>query len=469
MDTDQPVGYHSEWNLVCPGGCDYQRMAQERGKLCWNRIVKISELQIELDFDHPLLKPVPSFLDMLLRAHQVRFHREKPFILLVAEKETLDKVPENINVVKFLNRMVGVSAALTCPEDLENKGEQVTYKGKAATVIFLDMNNDVLLKIGEKHDIQPLLTGIRRGIVVNPRGIDPLGAKGIFEVVTGDISHRLSPSTVSYTPWTRLFYPRKTTGPKGELIPDLVEWVRDHWREIVLKPVYGYSGRGIFVGSQRESKDEDIQRALEVEPYIVQSFVPKGLWAETYPWLNPQDESVIIKQWQTDFRCLINDMGLIGFAARFGGIPTNVGTGGGNHSVAILKTEMPVREAVDRINEAILGMAYSTVMEIQEETDQKGLELGHTYLQGPTPTTLRPRIITENHLTFLQEYSKNLWKDLLILEKMWIAGELDHVVEMGEHEAEIARMQPWGGSQALIASDCLFSFGAHMDEGADHV
>jgi hypothetical protein len=37
MNPDQLVGYHSEWNLVCPGGCDYQRMAQERGKLCWNR------------------------------------------------------------------------------------------------------------------------------------------------------------------------------------------------------------------------------------------------------------------------------------------------------------------------------------------------------------------------------------------------------------------------------------------------
>ena len=116
MNPDQLVGYHSEWNLICPGGCDYQRMAQERGKLCWNRIKKGSAIDIELDFDHPLLKPVPSFLDMLLRAHRLRFHQEKPFVLLVAEKDTLDKVPENINVVKFLNRMEGVKAALTCPE-----------------------------------------------------------------------------------------------------------------------------------------------------------------------------------------------------------------------------------------------------------------------------------------------------------------------------------------------------------------
>ena len=96
--------------------------------------------------------------------------------------------------------------------------------------------------------------------------------------------------------------------------------------------------------------------------------------------------------------------------------------------------------------------------------DKKGLELGHTYLQGPTPTTLRPRIITRNHMASLQAYSANLWKDSIKLERMWKEGELDHVVQMGEGEKEIARMQPWGGSPALIASDGLFSFGAHLDD-----
>lgn len=142
MNPDQLIGYHSEWNLVCPGGYDDQRMAQERGQLCWDRVKNISGIDIELDFDHPLLKPVPSFVDMLLRAHRLRFYRENPFILMVAEKDTLDKVPENINVVKDLNRMEGVTAALTSPEDLEKQGNRVSYLGRPATVIFLDMNNE---------------------------------------------------------------------------------------------------------------------------------------------------------------------------------------------------------------------------------------------------------------------------------------------------------------------------------------
>jgi hypothetical protein len=70
-------GYHAEWNLGCPGGWEYQRMAQERGKLCWNRINKIAGMGIELDFEHPVLNPVPLFMDMLLRAHRLRFQAEK--------------------------------------------------------------------------------------------------------------------------------------------------------------------------------------------------------------------------------------------------------------------------------------------------------------------------------------------------------------------------------------------------------
>jgi hypothetical protein len=330
------------------------------------------------------------------------------------------------------------------------------------TVIFLDINNDVLIKIATKHHIEPLLKAVRKGIVVNPRGMEPMGAKGVFEAVTGELKSLLSSSTIKHTPWTRLFYPRATTGPNGELITDLVEWVRDHWGKIILKPVYGYSGKGILVGRQRKSRGDDIQKALEEGPYIVQSFIPKGLWAEEYPWLDQQFKTVIPKKWQTDFRCYINDTGLIGFLARFGGIPTNVGAGGGGQSVAILNTGIPVKEAVNRINQTIIDLGYTTVGEIQEEIDKKGIELGHTYLQGATPTTLRPRILTKKHLAYLQKYSANLWNDLLKLEKIWQEGKLDRVVQMGKGEAEIARMQPWGGTPALIATDGLFSFGADL-------
>jgi len=82
-------GYHVEWNLGCPGGWEYQRMAQERGKLCWSRFKELSGIGIQLSFDHPLFNPVPSLSAMLLRVYRTRFQGETPFSLLVAEREAM--------------------------------------------------------------------------------------------------------------------------------------------------------------------------------------------------------------------------------------------------------------------------------------------------------------------------------------------------------------------------------------------
>jgi hypothetical protein len=458
---DHVKGYHVEWNLGCPGGWEYQRMAQVRGKLCWDRIKESSNIDLDLKFDHPLFQPVYSFMDMLLGYHRKRYNQEKPFILIVAEKETLDTVTENIHLAEYLNKMDGVRSALTSPEEIEVRDNEIFFQGQRATVIFMDMNCDVLLEIGLQESIDGLLVAIKQGIVVNPRGMEPIGDKGVFEAVTGEFSHLLHTSTVKHTPWTRLFFDRNTTGPKGEFISDLREWTSRHQQNVILKPVHGYSGKGIRVGPFSKEWDMEVQEAIREGGYIVQSFIPETLWSEEFASLDLENEELFLKKWQTDFRCLINDQGLIGFLARFGGIPTNVGAGGGNQSVALLKSDISVEEATKRINGAILDLGYDTMMEIQEEVDKKGLELGHTYLKGPTPTTLRPRLINQNQLIELEEYSLNLWQDLILLEQIWREGKLDHLIQMGERELEIARGQPWQGSEALVASDGLFCFNTH--------
>jgi len=458
---DHFKGYHVEWNLGCPGGWEYQRMAQVRGKLCWNRIKEYSNIELDLEFDHPLFQPVFSFIDMLLRSHRAKFSQEKPFILVIAEKETLETVTENIHLAEYLNRMEGVRSALTSPEEVEAKDDEIFFQGQKVTVIFMDMNCDVLLEIGHRDSIDGLLMAIKQGIVVNPRGMEPIGDKGVFEAVTGEFSHLLHTSTVNHTPWTRLLYDRNTTGPKGEAIADLMEWTSHNQQDVILKPVHGYSGKGILVGPLSKQWDRDIQEAMKEGTYIVQSFIPEALWSEEFPWLDSDKEEILLKNWQTDFRCLINDQGLIGFLARFGGIPTNVGAGGGNQSVALLKGDISVAEAIKQINESILDLGYDTAMEIQEEVDKKGMELGHTYLKGPTPTTLRPRVINQNQLIELEEYSQNLWKDMVLLEQIWREGKLDNLIQMGERELEIVRKQPWKGSEALVASDGLFCFGSY--------
>jgi hypothetical protein len=283
----------------------------------------------------------------------------------------------------------------------------------------------------------------------------------MFEVVTGPHRDRFHGETVRRTPWTRQFYPRRTSGPAKEEIPDLVEWTRTHWANLVLKPERGYSGRGVRVGTVHTDPDEAVDLALKEGSYIVQEKIPLNLWAEEIPV--PGNGRFDLVRQQTDFRCLLGPQGLLGFLGRFGGVPTNVGSGGGVQPLAILRSRLEVREAVARINDALLAMDYGEIMQVLEMQKDMAVQHHFTYLLGPIKIALRPRLIAEQHLEALERYALGLWADCLTLERMWLDGELAGVVKIDDEELEIARWQPWQGSSAIIASDGLFSFGAHPE------
>ena len=458
------IGVHSEWNLGSPGGWDYQRMTQEIGKACWERVQSLSGIDLELDFDHPLMNPMSGFVQMLLRAQRARHGTGKAFILVVAEEDTLDAVVENQNLAKALEATDGVKAALCAPHDVEVSKGRVCHKGEEATLIFMDFNTDTLLNIHKEKDCSGLFEAIRQGIMVNPRGMESINPKGIYEVVNGLYRDRLSRTTVERTPWTRRFFSRETTGPDGSPIQDLVEWTWQNQESLVLKPAHGYSGHGVFVGPLRDDWNMDVEQAIREGDYIVQEFIPLPLWTEEQPWLDGDSGELVIREWQTDFRCFITDEGLIGFVGRFGNVPTNVGSGGGVQSLAVLRSPVSVGDATKRINEAVYSLGTDTVGEIREWTDSMAVDHGLTYLLGPIMTALRPRLITQEQLDALQAYSRSLWEDCKVLEEGWRKGEIVDMLDENEEAREIFRLQPWQGSPALIASDGLFGFGAQLDE-----
>jgi len=455
-------GFHGEWNMGSPGGWEYQRIAQILGKAAWDLILENVEVDVDVDFDHPRINAVPGFARMLLRAHKNSHGRNPVHAVLLAESETLEVVLENKNFVDYLKTLDGVKASLAGPGHLSIKNGKVCCNGEEATVIFMDFNMNVLLKIAGQEDISPIKGAIKQGILVNPRGMEPLGAKGMFELLTDAYRIRLSEDTIAHTPWTRQFYPRRTTGPKGEPINDLVAWTAEHWENLVLKPAHGYSGHGIYVGYLKKNREKHIRSALDTGDYIVQQLVPLGLWSEKSIWPLKDERSLFLKEWQTDFRCFITDEGLQGFLARFGSVPTNVGSGGGIQPIAILRSDMRPGEAVAKINRALLNLGFDGYMQIQDEINRMALEMGFTYLLGPIMVIPRPRLLTMDHLTELKRYASNLWQDAVKLEDNWRKGQLDEVLNIGEAEKELAMGQPWRGSPALMVSDGLFSFGADL-------
>jgi hypothetical protein len=455
-------GYHGEWNMGSPGGWDYQRIAQILGKQAWKRLKETIDPGVEIDFEHPQINPIPGFTAMLLRAHEKRHGKNPVHAVLLAEAETLDVVLENKNFVDHLNKIDGVKASLAGPGHLSLKNGTVTCEGEDVTVMFMDFNSDVLVKIGENQDIDPIKEAIRQGILVNPRGMEPLGAKGVFEAITGQFHEQLGEGVTKHTPWTRQFFARSTKGPAGEQIDDLPSWTVENWDRLVLKPAHGYSGHGIYVGIQSNDPSACVQQALESGDYIVQELVPLPLWSELSVWPDSQDGTLSLKQWQTDFRCFITDEGLQGFLARFGGVPTNVGSGGGIQPIAVLQSNVDYRKAVDSINEALMRLGREGYKQIQQEINEAAVRMGFTYLLGPIKILLRPRILTHEHLDELREYARSLWTGSVILEKLWQEGSLDHVAILGEEEKLLAKSQPWNGGPALMVSDGLFSFGADI-------
>jgi hypothetical protein len=457
-------GYHSEWNLGSPGGWDYQRINQEIARTVWKRINAVQPTGVDLDFEHSTLYPVVSFTEMLLEVHRRREGTNPGLIAVVAEEETLEDVTENINLALRLDGVDGITGILAAPHEFELQNGILCHQGRPVSLVFMDFNNDVFLKLHRKHDLTPLYQGIRENRILNPRGTEPVNVKSMFEVITGQHSGRFLPETVRRTPWTRRFFSRRTTGPRGESIGDLVEWTRKNWINLVLKPERGYSGIGVKVGGVDPDGDEAVETALKKGGYIVQAKVPLGLWGEIMPEIDREKQRIEIIPRQTDFRCLIGPGRLFGFLCRFGGVPTNVGSGGGVQPLAILQSSMTVREAVDRINDTLVRMDYGELLSIEEERNALAIEEKFTYLLGPIKIALRPRIITTEQLADLKVYCESVWKDCIRMEKMWHAGELDDYIDIEDEELEMARMQPWQGGPAIFAADGLFGFGAGIEE-----
>ncbi len=461
IEPAQFQGFHSEWNLGSPGGWDYQRTTQEIGKKVWERINSIKPVGVDLDFDHPYMSPVITLAHMLVREHKKRRGSTPGLIAVVAEEESLEDVTENINLAAQLDSMDGISGALFAPHELELENGAPCYKGEPVSIIFMDFNSDVLLSLHKKHGLDPLMRAVKQGMVINPRGTEPINVKSVFEVLTGPESGRFHPEIVRRTPWTRQFYGRSTEGPQGEQIKDLPEWTRKNWERLVLKPERGYSGKGVKVGGV--DKEDAVEAALEAENYIVQEKIPLALWGEDVPGPDKESGAVVMKRFQTDFRCFIGAEGLLGFLGRIGGVPTNVGSGGGMHPLAVLRSEVSPREAVTRMNEVIAGMDYSDLAGIQAMQEQMACDQRFTYLLGPIKIAMRPRVLTPGQLKALEGYSRAMWEDCLTLEKMWEQGALERFIKIDPEELEIARSQPWHGSAAIIASDGLYSFGAHPE------
>jgi hypothetical protein len=138
---------------------------------------------------------------------------------VVAEEETLADVTENINLARRLDAVDGITGILAAPHEFELKNGRVCHQGRPVSLIFMDFNNDVFLKLHRKHDLTPLYQAIRENRILNPRGTEPINVKSMFEVITGPhVQRAFIRKPCGRTPWTRRFFPAEPPAPTGEAI-----------------------------------------------------------------------------------------------------------------------------------------------------------------------------------------------------------------------------------------------------------
>ena len=131
-----------------------------------------------------------AFANMLVETHRLRNGNHPGLIAVVAEAETLSDVTENINLAQRLDQADGITGILAAPDEFELVKGQCCHDGRPVSLVFMDFNNDVFLKLHRKHDLSPLKQAIAENRVLNPRGTEPVNVKSMFEVVTGPERHR---------------------------------------------------------------------------------------------------------------------------------------------------------------------------------------------------------------------------------------------------------------------------------------
>jgi hypothetical protein len=267
-------------------------------------------------------------LDTLLACHrEAGGKEERPTIAIVDYEEVPTRSEHHLFRDFFESK--GYPALVCDPRHLVYEGGRLRHDGTAIDIVYKRLlTNEFLEKVDE---LQPLLRAIRERAVtvVNPFRCKPIHKKAIFAVLTDDelqplFTEHERRAIAAYVPWTRRVSEGRSTR-HGQSI-DLVDHIRAHRHDLVLKPNDEYGGKGVFIGWEAtEAEWEEALATALRSSYVVQEKV--DLQRMPFPELSPE----------LRFRDLIVDLDpfvfqgeVEGFLTRLSGTSlANVTSGGG--------------------------------------------------------------------------------------------------------------------------------------------
>lgn len=279
-----------EYNAEVPAGIGYN----DRMTDCFMR----TRVMQEFSKFYPCnpLYTSEALLHALIDTYRRWGGKDEPVIAIV-DYDDLPTIHEFEILRKFFASK-GYKVVVSDPRKLEVKNGGELYAGdqKVNLVYRRLLTNELLDRFEEA---KPVFEAYKAGTVcvINNFRSKYLHKKAIFALITdpkyqdGMTEEQLF-AVYAHVPWTRRVEDVRTTDPEGQDI-ELLYYIRQNRRDLVMKPNDEYGGKGIFVGWELDDREWDnaIQTALGAH-YLVQTRVEVA--RDSYPSWNQETSKV---QW----------------------------------------------------------------------------------------------------------------------------------------------------------------------------
>lgn len=184
----------------------------------------------------------------------------------------------------------GVEAVVAFPEQLSFAGGRLRAGDDEVQLVHRACPTRGFVDGAEA--LTPLFDAVRAAAVclVNPFRSELLGHKVLFALLTDerqgfDLTTAERAAVREHVPWGRPAIDGRTTDPEGAEV-ELIEYLREHRRQLVLKPAHEFGGHGVELGWRHDDAgwDRAIEAALDSD-YVAQRRVE--LQRESYPTMEP--------------------------------------------------------------------------------------------------------------------------------------------------------------------------------------
>jgi hypothetical protein len=199
-------------------------------------------------------------LEAFLRAYKEFGLPDKPVAAVVDWRDVSTLREFYINQSYFEKN--GVEAVVADPRDFELKGDKLYAKGKAVNLIYRRVIIGEVMAKKDEPGIRDFLEAFRRKLCcfVNPFCSKIPGSKSFMGVLSDErfdsmFTARQNEIRRNFVPPTRVLKPGKVAW-KGRTL-DAYDLAREEKDNVVIKPTFGYGGRGVNVGREKSPGEWD--------------------------------------------------------------------------------------------------------------------------------------------------------------------------------------------------------------------